>query len=748
MVVGYYPQPKRAAEHHVKPPRSTCPDVSANIDQVRRAIETQYVERMRSLEEAPPLAHVIGSSIGGARRTTGRERLARLNEALDMFGLTRSKGQRNFHRNMTMAVIHKIFKDDFAENLDFLRDYFHTDVFKAEVLIVTPRRFGKCLGADTLVLMADGTTRRAADVRVGDMLVGDDGRARIVMNTCTGNAPMFRIDEAASTPSEDSSFTCNDDHLLVFEMRGAWIWIRRRETSIEVVRRSYVEGKLQTREHTTTFARDDEEGALACFERLRAEYSTRPTTTLRASDVHQALNGGTRLPAHFATPRRRVDHFPRESDAAALVEDSGVDVLDAAYYAGVWLGDGTSVRTNEITVCTRSSPELVEFLERLAEDNGLFANSRPDTRRPNVVALSLSTTDKYASETVGKRRQRSPNIRHSNPVQIALEALGVDSTKRISSTLLGASREVRLQVLAGLLDTDGYYKAASGYEIVQKRRDLALDCVRLARSLGLAARIHTRVINNDEYSRVNISGAVEMIPCRLPRKQAVPHNLGVDYERFSTSITPLGNGAYYGFQCAAVVDDADAERACTAIIDAYASGGDNAVMQVSAWLVLQKILLPSLANGASVIDTTGTRRYPGRFLLASHTVVHNTYAVAMFVAACAYALEGSDQSIFSTGRRASKKLLDLVHRFLCKLPGMKIDTKNVETITIRGATIDDTRKISSYPSKVRYIMLLLPPPPTQGTLTNHETISKYTDGCAIFWRQTPVVCVLLGKKHR
>ena len=86
----------------------------------------------------------------------------------------------------------------------------------------------------------------------------------------------------------------------------------------------------------------------------------------------------------------------------------------------------------------------------------------------------------------------------------------------------------------------------------------------------------------------------------------------------------------------------------------------------------------------------------------------------MFVAACAYAIEGSDQAIFSTGRRASKKLLDLIHRFLCKLPGMQeaIIVKNVETIHIQGpGGVDDIRKISSYPSKVCLLVCARARPP-------------------------------------
>lgn len=80
-----------------------------------------------------------------------------------------------------------------------------------------------------------------------------------------------------------------------------------------------------------------------------------------------------------------------------------------------------------------------------------------------------------------------------------------------------------------------------------------------------------------------------------------------------------------------------------------------------------------------------------------------TYSVAMFVVACAAGVENIEQAIFSTGRRASKKLLDLVYKLLRKIPGLRdsVIVRNVETIWIRGpGGEDDIRKIYSYPSKV------------------------------------------------
>jgi len=85
-----------------------------------------------------------------------------------------------------------------------------------------------------------------------------------------------------------------------------------------------------------------------------------------------------------------------------------------------------------------------------------------------------------------------------------------------------------------------------------------------------------------------------------------------------------------------------------------------------------------------------------------------TYSVAMFVVAIALGIEAVDKafeiSIFSTGRRASQKLLELIYSFICKVSGMKemIRKHTVETIWLQGPVGEsDIRKISSYPSKVK-----------------------------------------------
>jgi len=69
---------------------------------------------------------------------------------------------------------------------------------------------GKCLHPNTPVLLYDGRVIRAAQVRVGDLLMGPDSEPRRVTSTCDGAAQMYRV-----TPKRAGEpFECNSVHVL------------------------------------------------------------------------------------------------------------------------------------------------------------------------------------------------------------------------------------------------------------------------------------------------------------------------------------------------------------------------------------------------------------------------------------------------------------------------------------------------------------------------------------------------------
>ncbi len=70
---------------------------------------------------------------------------------------------------------------------------------------------GKCHGADTEILMFDGSIKMVQDVRVGDVLMGDDSTPRRVLSLATGEDELYDV---TSPEDEGVGYTVNAAHIL------------------------------------------------------------------------------------------------------------------------------------------------------------------------------------------------------------------------------------------------------------------------------------------------------------------------------------------------------------------------------------------------------------------------------------------------------------------------------------------------------------------------------------------------------
>jgi cell division control protein 6 len=114
------------------------------------------------------------------------------------------------------------------------------------------------------------------------------------------------------------------------------------------------------------------------------------------------------------------------------------------------------------------------------------------------------------------------------------------------------SQRTRLEILAGLLDTDGSLKRGC-FDFISKSRQLAEDVVFVSRSLGFYAFVkekfsHDQFGHEGLYYRVGISGDVSRIPTRVSRKQAPPRRQKKSVLRTGFTLKPLGNEEYFGFR--------------------------------------------------------------------------------------------------------------------------------------------------------------------------------------------------------
>jgi hypothetical protein len=105
------------------------------------------------------------------------------------------------------------------------------------------------------------------------------------------------------------------------------------------------------------------------------------------------------------------------------------------------------------------------------------------------------------------------------------------------------SREVRLQMLAGIIDSHGHYNMGV-YNCLQKNCIMANDIAYLARSLGLAAHI----TKHKTSYRVCISGnRLNDVPVKILRNKATIKKHGKDALVTSIAVKHAGFDDYYGF---------------------------------------------------------------------------------------------------------------------------------------------------------------------------------------------------------
>ena len=81
---------------------------------------------------------------------------------------------------------------------------------KSDLVIIAARPgMGKCLGRGTKVLMFDGSLRNVEDVRVGELLMGDDSTPRRVLSLARGQENMYWVRQ-----NKGDDYRVNESHIL------------------------------------------------------------------------------------------------------------------------------------------------------------------------------------------------------------------------------------------------------------------------------------------------------------------------------------------------------------------------------------------------------------------------------------------------------------------------------------------------------------------------------------------------------
>lgn len=391
-------------------------------------------------------------------------------------------------------------------------------------IIIGPPASGKCLGYNTPVLLYNGNIKPVQDITTKDLLMGDDSTPRRVLGTTTGRDRMYRI-----TPIKGESYTVNEPHVLCLKRNflpqiktvlgdPVVVWMKdnkekkkrfnagnTREKAFEAAEEflnSLVEGEDYTRENIL-------------------EISVRDY--LQMAKSKKAKYKGYKVGVEFKS--KRVPFDP--------------------WLLGYWLGDGTSSKTS---ISTQDPEVIAEHEERLIKYGlSIVHQSNYDYRITSGTKGALP----------GNFSNREGDVR--NPMLTFLRDYNLLDNKHIPDVFKINDRQTRLQVLAGLIDSDGHLANDSYFEIVQKSEKLANDIVYLARSLGFycsKSEVQKTCTNapggpkTGTYFRMNICGKrLCDIPTILPRKQFASESDPAN-DPMVTGITVeyVGEDDYYGFE--------------------------------------------------------------------------------------------------------------------------------------------------------------------------------------------------------
>lgn len=449
---------------------------------------------------------------------------------------------------------------------------------------------GKCLGPDTEVLLWNGTIKLAKNIAVGDKLIDDSGMPCDVQNITSGEDDMYEIYNEES----QVSYKVNSQHTLTVKLsehgeihwhkkhnRWSMKWFDPKEhriktKTVNVIDESldhpipekmilahkavqdWVDNKYPELTQKQLGEKFDvskgwvQTHAIHCKEKIECRcgggmgQNQITRSRLSKAEAYDEIIKfrKTISPSNiFDVPLQTFLNIPLSKRLRGF-RSSGIewpekDVKLDPYMMGMWLGDGDSSGYG----FTTADPELLEAWKSWSQEHKAEVHPCGSSGyHYNICAIGNSAANKS----------------NPNPLACALRHYNLINNKHIPKDYYVNSRKVRLALLAGMIDTDGYLVKDGRIEIAQglPNQRIAHELVPLIKSLGFHCTIrdHKTSWTSEEEKktgmckRIMISGnGLRELPTKLPRKIS-SHLFKQDPLRYELKIRKLERGPYCGFE--------------------------------------------------------------------------------------------------------------------------------------------------------------------------------------------------------
>lgn len=376
---------------------------------------------------------------------------------------------------------------------------------------------GKTFEFGTKIRLEDGKTKIVEDLTLNDYVLGLDGLPKKIIEIHKGKGKLYKVCQKLG-----DCYVVNGLHELVLKftnVEGIFWDPKRNYWKARYIQDMRIHDKCFQHDNTKPLTNEIKMDLYNEARDFLEDKSKEKGYNRRGDIIIISVEDYLKLPANM----KRILYGFKQA-----VEFPEKPIELDPYMLGLWLGDGTTANTD----ITNIDVPIISYLCDFADDNNLIVKSRDGVR------YSITSDD------------------GNNPFRTVLKKYNLLDNKHIPKKYLYNSRSIRLKVLAGLIDSDGYLHN-NCYEIVQKSDQLAKDIVELCRSLGFRisrAKREKACCKPDGtkvfgiYNIMQISGiGIGEIPVLLERKKAHPTK-EIDYLITQINVVPAGVGKYAGFQ--------------------------------------------------------------------------------------------------------------------------------------------------------------------------------------------------------
>lgn len=366
-----------------------------------------------------------------------------------------------------------------------------------------------CLAPDTLVRMYDGSLKKVQDIQVGDLVMGDNSSSRKVMELYSGKSFMYQIQSISAKP-----YQVNKDHILTLGYQNGveYNWDEHKQSYIV----SWNHGT-----HVKYFTIDSP---------LKTKSSVFKEMMVFCETIKEKQKVMDLSVSDYI--KKPLQWKQRYQSVQASIEFPDVPVPLSPYLFGVWLTSPISLRNKQTIECFKDQ-----------EVEGQIKNFLIDSN-PNYNSTSI---------IIKKKQQFYWSLTLNEKSFLTDHDLFI--TSYIPKQYLINSRQQRLLLLAGILDSKGFLNRDCCKMLIDHEEELFIDkVIELSRSLGflcLKKRISKRYKSqHKKYFRCELLGTEDQIysiPFKAQRLKSFIDNWKLRYSYQKIQVKSKGIGSYYGF---------------------------------------------------------------------------------------------------------------------------------------------------------------------------------------------------------